>query len=143
MAEQYLYAVVLGLLLGVLLDFFRFFRLLFNDRFFFDFFYWIISAVCVFCYLIIFNNGEIRILIILEIFSSVAFYALTFAKLTENIQKLITGKIRKWSKNCFKKVKKVLKSMYNIYYNNKVRFRNVKTTENKGEVYDRKEKQKK
>ena len=96
-----------------------------------------------FCYLIIFNNGEIRILIILEIFSSVAFYALTFAKLTENIQKLITGKIRKWSKNCFKKVKKVLKSMYNIYYNNKVKFRNVKTTENKGEVYDRKEKQKK
>lgn len=143
MAEQYLYAVVLGLLLGVLLDFFRFFRLLFNDRFFFDFFYWIVSAVCVFCYLIVFNNGEIRILYILIIFSSVAFYALTLSKATEKVQKIITGKIRKGIENCFRKIKKVLKSMYNIYYNNRVKFRNVKTTENKGEVYDRKEKQKK
>lgn len=143
MAEQYLYAVVLGLMLGVLLDFFRFFRLLFNDRFFFDFFYWIISAFCVFCYLIIFNNGEIRILYILVIFSSAAFYVMTVAKVTENVQKLITGKIRKWTKNCLKKIKKVLKSVYNIYYNNKVKRKNVKTTENKGEVYDRRDEEKK
>lgn len=132
MAEQYLYAVVLGLILGALLDLFRFFRLLVNDKFFFDFFYWIISAVCVFCYLILFNNGAIRILYILLIFSAAAFYALTFARLTKAPELAVAGFVKNTFKKIINSAKKVLKSMRHLYYNIK-KARNVKTTHKKGD----------
>lgn len=138
MAENYFYAVVLGLALGVLLDIFRLFRLMINDKFFFDFFYWIISALCVFCYLLIFNNGEVRIIYILLIFSATVFYILTVGSLTKNAEIFISKKLRAF----VKKVKKQLKSIYKLYYNKWVKRKNVKTTDDKGEVYDQKDEKK-
>lgn len=82
-------------------------------------------------------------LYILVIFSSVAFYALTFARLTENIQISISKKINNCIKNSFKKLKKVLKSIGSIYYNIQVKRRKVKTSDNKGEADDSGKKEKK
>lgn len=138
MAENYFYAVVLGLALGVLLDIFRLFRLMINDKFFFDFVYWIISALCVFCYLLIFNNGEVRVIYILLIFFATVFYILTIGSVTKNAEIFISKKIRSF----VKKVKKQLKSIYNLYYNKWVKRKNVKTTDDKGEVYDREDEKK-
>lgn len=132
MAERCFYAVVLGLALGLLLDIFRFFRLTVNDKFFFDFFYWIISAICVFCYMIIFNNGEIRAGYILLIFVAVVFYILTIGSVTKKVEVNVTKKL----KSVAKKIKKQLKSLYNLYYNNKVKRKKIKTSDDKGEVYD-------
>lgn len=138
MAENYFYAVVLGLALGVLLDIFRLFRLMINDKFFFDFVYWIISALCVFCYLLIFNNGEVRVIYILLIFFATVFYILTIGSVTKNAEIFISKNIRSF----VKKVKKQLKSIYNLYYNKWVKRKNVKTTDDKGEVYDREDEKK-
>lgn len=138
MAENYFYAVVLGLALGVLLDIFRLCRLMINDKFFFDFVYWIISALCVFCYLLIFNNGEVRVMYILLIFFATVFYILTIGSVTKNAEIFISKKI----KSFVKKVKKQLKSIYNLYYNKWVKRKNVKTTDDKGEVYDQEDEKK-
>lgn len=133
MAENCLYAVVLGLALGLLLDIFRFYRLTFNDKFFFDFFYWIISAICIFCYMIIFNNGEIRTGYVLLIFAAIVLYILTIGSLTKKAEICVTKKL----KSIVKKIKKQLKSLFNLYYNNREIRKKSKATDDKGEVYDR------
>ncbi|MGN1202975.1 MAG: spore cortex biosynthesis protein YabQ, partial [Eubacterium sp.] len=83
MGEALFYAVLVGASLGLLLDFFRLPRLVFNDRFFFDFLFWIISAVVVFCYYLIFNNGAIRMIHFLFIFIGFLLYFFTLGYVTK------------------------------------------------------------
>lgn len=113
MAESLFYAVIVGMVLALLYDFFRFFRLVFNDKFFLDFIFWMISAVVTFCYLLIFNNGEIRALYLILIF--VGFTAVTLC--LRFISKPVQQKLAKKIKNRLKSFKKVLQNRCTIYYN--------------------------
>lgn len=113
MAENLFYAVLLGMTLGIVFDIFRFFRLLFNDKFFFDFLFWILSAIAVFCYLLIFNSGEIRVIYFLLFFIGFIIIVFTLGYVTKPIQQKISKKI----KIRLKSFKKVLQKLYNIYYN--------------------------
>lgn len=119
MAEQLFYAVLLGLMLGVLFDFFRFFRLLFNDKFFFDFLFWMISAIAAFCYLLIFNSGDVRSIYFLFMLIGFLLVTFTLGYVTKPIQTRLAKKI----KNRLKSFKKVLQKIYNIYYNIWVKLR--------------------
>jgi cytochrome c biogenesis factor len=112
-AESLFYAVFLGLILGVVFDFFRFLRFVFNDKFFFDFFFWIISAICVFCYLLIFNYGDIRAIYL--VFILIGFLTVTFT--LGYVSKPIQQKVAKKIKIRLKSLKKVLQKLYSIYYN--------------------------
>lgn len=116
MAENIFYAVLLGGVLGLLFDFFRLWRLVFNDKFFFDFLFWIISAFAVYCYLLIFNSGSIRMIYLLFIFFGFLLVLFTLGCVTKPIQITIAKKIKKWMKS----FKKVLQKLYNILYNIKV-----------------------
>ncbi len=113
MAENIFYAVLVGGVLGLLFDFFRLPRLIFNDKFFFDFLFWIVSAFTVFCYLLIFNSGSIRMIYLLFIFLGFLLVIFTLGYVTKPIQEAIAKKIKKWLKS----FKKVLQKLYNILYN--------------------------
>lgn len=113
MAESLFYAVIVGMALALLYDFFRFFRLVFNDRFFLDFIFWIISAMVTFCYLLIFNNGEIRAIYFVLIFVGFASITLCLGYVSKPIQQKLAKKI----KIRLKSFKKVLQNRCIIYYN--------------------------
>lgn len=113
MAEALFYAVLLGLALGIVFDFFRLLRLVFSDKFFFDFLFWIISAICVFCYLLIFNNGSIRWIYFAFVLLGFLFVTFTLGYVSKPVQQTIAKKI----KIRLKSFKKVLQKLYNIYYN--------------------------
>lgn len=110
------YAVLTGGALGLLFDALRFFRLLFNDKFFFDFFFWIISSVVVFCYLLVFNNGSIRAVYLGFILIGFLAIIFTLGYATKPLQQHLAKKI----KIRLKKLKKVLQKISNILYNIKV-----------------------
>ncbi|MDE6862781.1 MAG: spore cortex biosynthesis protein YabQ [Eubacterium sp.] len=120
MAENIFYAVLAGGALGLLFDFLRLPRLIFNDKFFFDFLFWIISAFTVFCYLLIFNSGGIRMIYLFFILVGFLLVLFTLGYVTKPLHMAIAEKLKKWSKS----LKKVLQKLYNIYYNKKA---NVKS----------------
>lgn len=113
MAENIFYAVLAGGALGLLFDFLRLPRLIFNDKFFFDFLFWIISAFTVFCYLLIFNSGGIRMIYLLFILLGFLLVLFTLGYVTKPIHTAIAKKLKKWAKS----LKKVLQKLYSIYYN--------------------------
>ncbi|MCH5321490.1 MAG: spore cortex biosynthesis protein YabQ [Eubacterium sp.] len=139
MGEDLFYAVLVGASLGFLFDFFRLPRLVFNDRFFFDFLFWIISGVVVFCYYLIFNSGSIRIINFILIFIGFLLYTFTLGYVTKSIEIKLAKKIKFWLKkvkNRIKSFKKVLQSLYNIYYNIVARVKNAFHKKGKGDGYD-------
>ncbi|MGN0536243.1 MAG: spore cortex biosynthesis protein YabQ [Eubacterium sp.] len=117
MAEALFYAVLTGGALGLLFDALRFSRLLFNDKFFFDFFFWIISSIVVFCYLLVFNNGSIRAVYLAFILLGFLAVIFSLGYATKPVQQRLAKKI----KIRLKKLKKVLQKLYNILYNIKVK----------------------
>lgn len=120
MGEAFFYAVLLGAALGFLYDFFRLPRLVFNDKFFFDFLFWIISAIAVYCYYLIFNSGAIRIIYFLLIFIGFLLYTFTLGYVTKSLEIKLSKKIKKQlrkMKNVSKSFKKVLQSKRKVYYN--------------------------
>ena len=117
MAEPLFYAVILGFTLGILCDVFRFPRLVFLDKLFFDFLFWIISGIAVFCYLLIFNNGDVRAIYLLFILLGFLLVTFTLGYVTNPIQQKLANKIRK----SLKSLKKVLQKMRSIYYNIKAK----------------------
>lgn len=117
MAESLFYAVLLGLILGILFDIFRFPRLVLRDKFLFDFLFWIISAIAVFCYLLIFNNGDVRAIYLLFILLGFLLVTFTLGYVTKPVQQKLANKIRK----SLKSFKKVLQKLHNIYYNIKAK----------------------
>lgn len=120
MAEGLYFALLTGILLGVLYDVFRFFRLTFNSNFLLDFLFWIVTAFAVFSFLLIFNNGEIRGIYFVLIFAGFVFYILTLGYVTKNIEMKFAKKVKiqlKKMKNKLKSFKKVLHFVNDIYYN--------------------------
>lgn len=123
-AESLFYAVLLGGALGVLYDVFRFPRLIFRDRFFLDFLFWVISAICVFCYYLIFTGGSIRILNLVFVLVGFLLYIYTLGYVTKMIEVKLSSLIRKQFKkikNALKSFKKVLQSRLKVYYNMSIR----------------------
>lgn len=133
MDKAYIYAVALGALLGLLYDFFRLVRLCINFSFFIDFLFWLISAFAVFSYLLIFNNGSIRLLYFMLIFAGAVLYLTTLGRVTVRAEYAISKKV----KMRLKKFKKVLQFIYNIYYNIKVKIKGVIKAFLKGAKYDK------
>lgn len=119
MVESLFYAVLVGLALGVLYVFLRLFRYVFRDKLFFDLLFWIISAVVVFCYFLIFNNGAIRVPLIIAVLVGMVLAVLTLGSAVDNVQKRLARGIT----NRVKSLKKVLQKIYNIYYNIWVKLR--------------------
>lgn len=128
MAEPLFYAVLLGVLIGVLFDILRLPRLVFRDKFFFDFLFWIISAIAVFCYLLIFNNGDIRAIFLLFIAMGFLLVTFTLGYVSMPVQKRLADKIRK----SLKSLKKVLQKLHNMYYNIKAKKRLTEKKKLKG-----------
>lgn len=108
MAENIFYAVLAGGALGLLFDFLRLPRLIFNDRFFFDFLFWIISAFTVFCYLLIFNSGAIRMIYLFFILLGFLLVLFTLGYVTKPLQQRIAEKLKKWFKKFQKSVAKAI-----------------------------------
>lgn len=138
MAEALFYAGLLGASLGVIFDIFRFFRLLFNDKFFFDFFFWIISAIAAFCYLLIFNNGSVRGVYFLAALLGFLPVVFTLGYVTKPIQLKLCEMI----KIRLKSFKKVLQKSYSIYYNIKVKLKTLFKKKFKGDKNDKGNRQK-
>lgn len=139
MGEDLFYAVLVGATLGFIFDFFRLPRLVFNDKFFFDFLFWIISSIVVFCYYLIFNFGSIRILNFLLIFIGFLLYTFTLGYVTKGIEIKLAKKIKFWLKKVkirIKSFKKVLQSLYSIYYNITARIRGSFHKKSKDDGYD-------
>lgn len=141
MGEAFFYAVAVGAVLGFVYDFFRLPRLVFNDRFFFDFIYWLIAAIVVFCYFLIFNSGALRIINFVFIFLGFVFYIFTLGYVTGQLEEKLAKKIKicfKKVKNWLKSFKKVLHSISDIYYNIIALVKRLFRRKSKGDGYDKK-----
>lgn len=140
MGEDLFYAVLIGVSLGFLFDFFRLPRLVFNDKFFFDFLFWIISSIVVFCYFLVFNDGNIRMINFLLVFIGFLFYTFTLGYLTKYAEIKIAKKIKIWLKKVKKLMKSfkiVLQSLYNVYYNIVTRIKMSFRRKGKGDDYEK------
>ena len=145
MGEDLFYAVLVGVSLGFIFDLLRLPRIIFNDRFFLDFFFWIISSIFVFCYFLIFNDGTIRMINFIFIFIGFIFYTFTLGYLTKNVEIRVAKKIKIWLKkvkNVLKTFKKVLQSLYNLYYNITTQVKSLFRKKSKGDGYDKENKEK-
>lgn len=124
MADDLFYALLAGIILGAFYDWLRLFRLVFNRHLFLDLFFWCTSAFAVFSYLLIFNNGSIRVIYLLFIFAGFSVYIFTLGYVTEKIELKLSQKIKFWFKkikNRLKSFKKVLQSVNSLYYNIKAK----------------------
>lgn len=140
MGEDLFYAVLVGVSLGFLFDIFRLPRLVLNDKFFFDFLFWIISSIVVFCYFLIFNDGNLRMINFLLVFIGFLFYTFTVGYMTKFVEIKIAKKIKFWLKKVkimLKSFKKVLQSLYNIYYNIITRIKMSFHKKGKGDDYEK------
>lgn len=120
MGESLFYAVFVGAALGVLYDFLRLLRLVFNDKFFLDFLFWLVSSIIVFCYFLIFNSGALRMIYFVVILIGFLLYIFTLGYATKQLEAKLAKKLRlclKKVKKRLKSFKKVLQSKSIIYYN--------------------------
>lgn len=86
--SQYLcfsYSLVLGAILGLIYDFFKIDRMIFNRNVFFilleDILFWVISAFAIFSFSVVFSNGQIRGYLLFASFLGFIIYKLTISKL--------------------------------------------------------------
>ena len=93
------YSLVLGLILGMIYDIFKLFRLVFNSKkwsiFFQDILYFIIISLITFFFIIIFNKGEIRYYILIGQFIGWGIYYISCGRI-----------VYKYSKNFLRIIKK-------------------------------------
>lgn len=136
-AESLFYAVVVGCALGLLYDISRLLRLTFNDKFVFDFLFWIICAFTVFSYFLIFQNGSLRTINFIFILIGFLLYIFTLGYVTKSLEIKFSASIKRQMnkiKNLLKSLKKQLQSKWHIYYNKYVKTvslfkKDVKVTE--------------
>ena len=118
--DSFFYAVLTGVILGVLYDVTRFFRIVLRKSFFPDFIFWVISAFICYIFFLAFENGNIRILLFLVIFIGFLIYIYSLGIITQRLEKWLCKlllKMRITLKLKAKKIKKLLQSLYNILYN--------------------------
>ena len=101
-AEQslvFLYAILLGTLLGAIYDLFRIIRISFGGKvvavFIEDIIFSIAALVLTFVFVIAFNNGELRFFILIGEFLGFTVYYFTVGKLTMLISKAIIKVIKR------------------------------------------------
>lgn len=79
------------------------------------------------------------------IFIGFIFYTFTLGYLTKNIEIRVAKKIKIWLKkvkNVLKTFKKVLQSLYNLYYNITTQVKSLFRKKSKGDGYDKENKEK-
>lgn len=120
MAEALFYAFFVGIGLGFLYDLMRLFRLSFGASLFFDLLFWLVTSFVSFSYLLVFNDGAIKGVLLAFIFAGFIVYIATLSKLSLPIEKAMAKKV----KNRLKKVKKSLENFKKVlqlprplYYN--------------------------
>ncbi len=104
---------VSGVIYGAVYDFFRFFRLLFNNKavtFILDFIYFIFISVLFFIALLGYNNGMVRSYYVVLAVLGFLLYIFTAFRLTEKAERRISSIIRKT-------FKKILQFVKRLYYN--------------------------
>lgn len=136
MAEALFYAVLLGMAAGLFYDITRLFRYIFNDKFFFDFIFWVISSIAFFCYYLIFNSGEIRVVLLAAAAAGFLLYIFTLGYVTRPLEKKISRyfhlKANKL-KARLKSLKKALQSRCHVYYNITEHIKRVFVKKSKGD----------
>ena len=108
MVEALFYAFFVGMGLGFLYDLMRFFRLSFGGSLFFDLLFWLITSFVSFSYLLIFNDGAIKV------------YIISMGKISLPLEKRIAKKVKirlKKVKKSLENFKKVLQLPRMLYYN--------------------------
>lgn len=116
LSQQYtafFYSLVIGVGLGVVYDIFRITRLLFPKSFFLTFFqdilFWIISLVVTFFFSLVYNNGELRLYIIIaEILGFLAYY-FTFGRVVFWLFRSTFKRVKNFLDNIYKKTRKIVK----------------------------------
>lgn len=120
MNESIIVFLFVGILIGVIYDFLRFFRLVFKNKwavFLLDFLFFFISSPIIFIFLLSYNDGKVRVFYFTAILLGYLVYILTFYRLTGRIFRPVAGFFRNLVKKIFKSLKKGLKCIAKVYYN--------------------------
>lgn len=110
----------LGLLIGVIYDIFRFFRLVFKNKtavFLLDFLFFFIISPIIFIFLLSYNNGIVRVYYFTAILLGYLIYILTLYRITGYIFRPIASLFRNIVKKILKSLKKGLQCVKKVYYN--------------------------
>lgn len=117
MAEALFYAFFVGIWLGFLYDLMRLFRLSFGASLFFDLLFWLVTSFVSFSYLLVFNDGAIKGVLLAFIFAGFIVYIATLSKLSLPIEKAMAKKVKNRLKKSLENFKKVLQLPRSLYYN--------------------------
>lgn len=112
--------ILLGFLIGIIYDFFRFFRLVFKNKravFLLDFLFFIVISPIIFIFLLSYNNGQVRAFYFTAILFGYLVYILTFYRLTGFVFRPIALFFQKILKKALKSLKKGLQYIKKLYYN--------------------------
>lgn len=95
----FLIFILVGIIIGLLFDFFRILRRTFKTSDFItyiqDILFWILSGIILIYSIFVFNNGELRAYIFLSIFIGIITYMLTISKYFIKLNVLILTEIKK------------------------------------------------
>lgn len=95
----FLIFILVGIIIGLLFDFFRILRRTFKTSDFItyiqDILFWILSGIILIYSIFVFNNGELRAYIFLSIFIGIITYMLTISKYFIKLNVLILTGIKK------------------------------------------------
>ncbi len=120
MTEVLFVFFIVGFVCGAVYDIFRFFRLIFANKwavFFLDFLYFFLISPFIFIFLLSFNNGQVRVFYFTDILMGFVVYILTLYRITGWFQKPIAALLRNIVKKIIKSFKKVLQCIKKVYYN--------------------------
>ena len=95
----FLIFIVNGIIIGILFDFFRILRKSFKTSdfitYFEDFLFWILTGFSILYFVFIFNNGEIRLFMLLGIILGIILYMLIFSSIFIKINVIIIKFLKK------------------------------------------------
>ncbi len=112
------YSFTLGLILGVIYDIFRIFRLVFNSKkwgiFFQDMLYFIIISLITFFFIIIFNKGKIRYYILIGQFIGWGIYYISLGRIVYKYSKIFLRVIKNFFSFLFYPLKVIFNKLSKI-----------------------------
>lgn len=110
----------LGLFIGAVYDFFRFFRLVFKNKaavFLLDFLFFFIISPILFIFLLSYNNGQVMVYYFTASLFGFLVYILTVYRITGYIFRPVAALFRNIVKKILKSFKKGLQCIKKVYYN--------------------------
>lgn len=120
MNEAVVIFLFLGFGIGAIYDAFRFFRLIFKNKwaeFFLDFLFFFTISPIIFLFMLSYNSGQVRGYYFTSVLLGYLLYILTLYRITVHIFRPIANVLRFIVKKCVKSLKKVLQSIKKVYYN--------------------------